>query len=109
MNHMEISSQKNIKSKKRATRALVLFSGGLDSVLAVKILEAQEIEVTALAYASYFFDAEQAKKTARENNINLVIKDISPEHLEVVKKPKFLPGIRHESLHRLSSFDAYSS
>lgn len=76
----------------KKAKALVLFSGGLDSILATKVLEKQGIEVTALTYVSYFFGAEQAKKSARENGIKLVIRDISVAHFEVVRNPLFGRG-----------------
>jgi len=66
---MKLMREKN-ESKKIPARALVLFSGGLDSILAVKILEGQGIEVTALAFVSFFFDSTQSEKSARENKIN---------------------------------------
>lgn len=70
-------------------KTLLLFSGGLDSILAAKILEKQGIEVTALAFESYFFTAEQAKRSAKENNIKLIVRDISFPHFKIVKKPLF--------------------
>jgi len=70
------------------TKALVLLSGGLDSILAVKVLEEQGIEVTGLAFESYFFDAQQAKKAAGELGIKLKIVDFSEKHLKIVKSPK---------------------
>jgi len=73
-------------------RALLLFSGGLDSILAAKILKRQGIDVSALTFVSYFFDAEQAKKSARENNIKLRVEDFSGEHFKIVKKPRFGRG-----------------
>lgn len=73
----------------KKVRALVLFSGGLDSILTVKILQEQGIEVKTLSFKSYFFGAEQAKKAAKNLKIPLKIIDISKEHLEVVKKPKY--------------------
>ncbi|MCX6762848.1 MAG: tRNA 4-thiouridine(8) synthase ThiI [Candidatus Moranbacteria bacterium] len=79
-------------SKKRAVRALVLFSGGLDSILAVKILLSLGVEATALTYVSYFFDASQAKRSARENKIKLKIVDFSKKHFEIIKNPLFGRG-----------------
>jgi len=70
-------------------KALVLFSGGLDSILACKILEKQKIEIVPIFFKSYFFGPETAQKSARENGLNLRVEDISKEHLEIVKKPKF--------------------
>jgi tRNA U34 2-thiouridine synthase MnmA/TrmU len=84
--------REKLEAKKTPGRALVLFSGGLDSILAVKILQKQGIDVTALTFVSYFFDAEEAKKSAKENNIQLVIRDISVAHLGIVKNPCFGRG-----------------
>jgi tRNA U34 2-thiouridine synthase MnmA/TrmU len=69
------------------TKALVVFSGGLDSILAVKVLEEQEIEVTGLSFDSYFFDTEESKKTAEQLGIDLIVKDISELQLDTVKNP----------------------
>ncbi len=70
-------------------KALLLFSGGLDSILAVKMLQKQEIEVVGLVFNSYFFDDEKARRSADELGIKLISKDFSKKHLEVVKTPKF--------------------
>jgi len=77
-----------MKSRKaNIVKALVLFSGGLDSLLAAKILEKQGIDVTALTFVSYFFDAEQAKKSAVANEIKLRIEHFPEKHLKIVKNP----------------------
>ena len=88
---MKLMREKN-ESKKIPARALVLFSGGLDSILAVKILEGQGIEGTALTFTSYFFDAQQAEKSARENKIKLKIVYFSDAHFDIIKKPKYGRG-----------------
>jgi len=77
---------------RKKTKALLLYSGGLDSILAAKILEGQEINITALTFVSHFFDAEQAKKSAKENGVELRIIDFSDKHLDVVKNPRFGRG-----------------
>ncbi len=83
---------KKIRTSKRKVskkpRALVVFSGGLDSILAVKILQEQGINVTALTFVSYFFDAESAKNSAGEAGVKLIAKDFSDIHLKIVEKPK---------------------
>jgi tRNA-uridine 2-sulfurtransferase len=71
------------------TKALVLFSGGLDSLLAIKVLELQDIEVTGLCFASNFFSCAKARETAAANNIKLKVVDISDEILAIVKNPHF--------------------
>lgn len=84
--------RKKIASKQNPARALVLFSGGLDSILAVKILEAQGIDVTALNFVGYFFDAQQAEKSALENKLKLKIVDFSAEHFRIIKNPSYGRG-----------------
>jgi len=74
--------------KKNKVRALVLFSGGLDSTLAVKVLEKQNIEVTGLAFVSYFFDDVKARISAEKNNITMRSVNFSQVHADVVKNPK---------------------
>ncbi len=70
------------------TKALVVFSGGLDSILAVKVLQEQGIQVTGLSFDSYFFDSVEAQKTAKQLGIELIVKDISEQQLETVKNPQ---------------------
>ncbi|MBA3047653.1 tRNA 4-thiouridine(8) synthase ThiI [Patescibacteria group bacterium] len=71
----------------KKTTALILFSGGLDSMIAAKVLQAQGIEVAGVCCVSNFFDCGKAKKAAEEISIDLKIIDISEELLEIVKNP----------------------
>lgn len=73
-------------------RALLLFSGGLDSILSAKILQKQRIDVTALTFESYFFDACEAQKSADANKIKLRIDNFAEKHLKIVKNPCFGRG-----------------
>lgn len=73
-------------------KALVLFSGGLDSILAAKLLREQGIKVVGLSFASYFFDAGQARKAARELKIPLKVIDFSKAHLKIVQAPQYRRG-----------------
>jgi tRNA U34 2-thiouridine synthase MnmA/TrmU len=75
------------KNSKKKIKALVLFSGGLDSLLVVKILEKQGLEVTGICFSSVFFGAEKAQKIAEVNNIKLVTKNFSEDILNLVKSP----------------------
>jgi len=72
----------------RQNKALILLSGGLDSILAAKILKDQGIKVVALTFKSYFFNEVAAKKAAKNLKIPLKIVDFSQEHLKMVKNPK---------------------
>jgi tRNA U34 2-thiouridine synthase MnmA/TrmU len=70
-------------------KALVLLSGGLDSMLAAKVLMEQGIEVTGVSFKSYFFGTGKAKKVAKQLGIELIEADFSEEHLKMVKNPKY--------------------
>jgi len=83
-----INNGKIIMGNKK-TKALVLFSGGLDSILAVKVLQEQKIDVTAMCFRSYFFNENKAQKAAKEIGVRLIIKDFSKKHLVMVKNPKY--------------------
>ncbi|MDP2736973.1 MAG: 7-cyano-7-deazaguanine synthase, partial [bacterium] len=69
------------------TKALVLLSGGLDSMLAARVLLDQGVEVTGLSFKSNFFGTIKAKKAAEQLGVELIEIDFSDEHLEMVKNP----------------------
>jgi tRNA-uridine 2-sulfurtransferase len=71
----------------KQTRALVLFSGGLDSMLAVKILERQNIKVDGVCFRSSFFEPHNAIKSAEVIGLDLKIVDIGEGILKLVKNP----------------------
>jgi tRNA U34 2-thiouridine synthase MnmA/TrmU len=73
----------------KRVKCLLLFSGGLDSILAAKVLLEQKIKVLPIFFKSYFFDSGIAKKSAKILGLKLKVFDFSKEHLKVVKKPKF--------------------
>ncbi|MFH1671375.1 MAG: tRNA 4-thiouridine(8) synthase ThiI [Candidatus Portnoybacteria bacterium] len=81
-----------MKEKKAKIQGLALLSGGLDSILAVKILQERGIEVTGLTFVSYFFGSGPAQKAAKLLNIELKTVDFSDQHLEIVKKPCYGHG-----------------
>ena len=70
-------------------RALALFSGGLDSMLSVLIIRKQGIVVEGVYFETPFFPAERAKRSAKEIDLPLKIKDVTYEMLEIIKSPKF--------------------
>jgi len=78
-----------LRKIRKKPKTLLLFSGGLDSILAAKILMEQNIKVKGITFKSYFFDAEQAKISAKEIGLPIKIIDFSQEHLAIVKKPKY--------------------
>jgi tRNA U34 2-thiouridine synthase MnmA/TrmU len=69
-------------------KALCVFSGGLDSMLAVELIRAQGIDVLALFFETPFFTSGKAEKSAREMGLSLKVLNIAKRHLEIVKHPK---------------------
>lgn len=70
------------------TKALAMVSGGLDSILAAKLIKEQGIEVVGVCFRSYFFSEASAIKMTKQIDIPLIVVDFSPEHFELVKNPK---------------------
>ncbi|MEI6858101.1 7-cyano-7-deazaguanine synthase [Psychrilyobacter sp.] len=70
-------------------KALALFSGGLDSSLAIKLVQKQGIEVIALNFVSHFFGGknEKADNMAKQLGVKLEYIDFSTIHTEIVKNP----------------------
>jgi tRNA U34 2-thiouridine synthase MnmA/TrmU len=65
-----------------------LFSGGLDSILAIKVLQDQDISIIALTFTTPFFGAERALEVAGQLEVDHRIVDITEDHLEMVRHPK---------------------
>lgn len=72
----------------KKTKALVLLSGGLDSILAVKLLLKQGIEVEAVNFRTNFCGPSKARPAAKMLGVPLREVNIRQEFLEVLKKPK---------------------
>lgn len=72
-------------------RALALFSGGLDSALAIKTVQEQGIEVIALNFVSHFFGGknEKAENMAKQLGIRLEYIDFKKRHTAVVQEPVY--------------------
>lgn len=69
--------------------ALGLFSGGLDSMLAVRVLQEQGICVIAVCFITPFFGPEKAQAAARQLGLDLQVIDITDVHLEMLKNPRY--------------------
>ena len=70
-------------------KAISLLSGGLDSILAVKIVQKQNISVTGLTCTTPFFNADKANAAAAEIHLPLIVEDITTEHLQMLKSPRY--------------------
>ncbi len=69
-------------------KAICVFSGGLDSILAATLVRRQGIDVLAVFFETPFFTHHKAEKSARIIDIPFRIVDITEPHLEVIKQPK---------------------
>ncbi len=74
--------------------ALSLFSGGLDSILASRVVAAQGITVLAIKFVSPFFDYSilrdpqgYTKKIKELYNIDVVVEDITKPYLQLLHQP----------------------
>ncbi len=71
-------------------KAISLFSGGLDSQLAVCIVKRQGIEVEGVNFKSPFFGGDQ-ELAAAANDLGISLKtiDISEEYMDVLRNPQY--------------------
>ena len=75
-------------------KAIALFSGGLDSMLAIKVIQEQGIEVIAMHFNIGFGStedrSEHLKKVADETGCELVVVDVRKRYVdEVLFSPKY--------------------
>ncbi len=71
-------------------KAVALLSGGLDSKLAIKIVQSQGVEVEALSFKTQFNCCkDEAGEAARELGVKVTLLSTDEEYLKLVEKPKF--------------------
>jgi hypothetical protein len=80
-------------TKKQIT-ALALYSGGLDSTLACRVVAAQGIKVVAVKFVTPFFGydllfrkKDYIKSIKEKFGIDVLLKDVTVPYLELLKKP----------------------
>ncbi len=67
--------------------AIALFSGGLDSILAVKVIEEQGLKVKCLHFTSPFFGkAAMQKKWEKLYNLDITCVDIGQDFVDILRK-----------------------
>lgn len=76
------------------TCALALFSGGLDSILACRVVAAQGITVQAVKFVTPFFgydllsiEQEYARKVKESYGIDVVLRDVSESYFSMLRNP----------------------
>ncbi|MDO8525912.1 MAG: hypothetical protein Q7S07_05435 [Candidatus Omnitrophota bacterium] len=76
-------------------KAIAMLSGGLDSILAVRLVQEQGIEIHAINFMTIFCTCTHkgcqhaATQAAKTLNIPLKVLNITEEYLEIIKKPKY--------------------
>jgi tRNA U34 2-thiouridine synthase MnmA/TrmU len=76
--------------------AIALFSGGLDSTLAIRLMQVQGINVHAIHFTSPFFGVSpdsdcgkyDARRAAGQINVPLTIQNLGEDYLEMLRKPQ---------------------
>jgi len=72
--------------------AIALFSGGLDSLIAVKWMQSRGYRVYPVYFLTPYMPIARALASARANGIDLIVRDISQQHLAMMKNPDLLFG-----------------
>jgi hypothetical protein len=71
-------------------RAVALLSGGLDSMLAVRILQEQGFDVDALNIRTFLECSKaRAAKAAAELGVSLTVLSVGDDYLDVIRKPTY--------------------
>ena len=68
-------------------RGLSLLSGGLDSQLAVRVLQRAGAEVEAVCFSTPFFDCAAAKRAAEALGVKLHVVDFLDDEIALIKNP----------------------
>ena len=68
-------------------RGLSLMSGGLDSQLAIRVLQSAGAEVEAVCFSTPFFDCTSAEKAAAALGVRLRVIDFLADEIELLKDP----------------------
>jgi tRNA-uridine 2-sulfurtransferase len=70
-------------------KAIALFSGGLDSILAAKVIQGLGIEVEGVTFETPFFSAKKAEAAAKVIGLSLTVIDITETHLHMLQAPRY--------------------
>jgi tRNA-specific 2-thiouridylase len=76
----------NLSLKK--VRALGLCSGGLDSMLSALLLRKQGVDVQWITFETPFFSSTKAKEASKTTRIPLMVENITPSYIEMLKNPR---------------------
>ncbi len=74
------------------TKAIALYSGGLDSTLAILVAMGQGIEVAAITFESYFGCSKDPFAAAAKFGFEVKLCHLADRFMDIVKKPRFGHG-----------------
>jgi tRNA-uridine 2-sulfurtransferase len=75
--------------KNQRVKGIGLLSGGLDSILAVKVLQEQGLELLGVTFTTPFFGAGPGLAAGLQAGIEMRVVDISEIHLAMLKDPRY--------------------
>ncbi len=70
-------------------KAIALFSGGLDSILAVKWMQHRGYTVYPVFFRAPYLKADKAVQSAEQNSLDLKIIDIHADHMQLLDNPAY--------------------
>ncbi len=72
------------------TKAVALLSGGLDSILAIRILQEQGVEVEAINFQTIFTCCrDNAAQAAHELGVRLTVIGQEDDYIELIRRPRY--------------------
>ncbi|MBS7621933.1 hypothetical protein KEJ32_07475, partial [Candidatus Bathyarchaeota archaeon] len=84
--------------EKVKVKALALYSGGLDSSLAIRLMQEQDVEVEAVTFLTPFFTTKKGgfsvQRAAEKLGVPLKVVRLGLDYLRIIRKPKYGYG-RH--------------
>ncbi|NLD37518.1 MAG: tRNA 4-thiouridine(8) synthase ThiI [Desulfatiglans sp.] len=70
-------------------KALSIFSGGLDSILAVKLVMLSGVDVLPVNFTTPFFSPDKAIESAEKNSLPIKVVDITDRYFPMFKAPVY--------------------
>ncbi len=75
--------------KNRKGKGIGLLSGGLDSLLAARVLKMQDLDLIGITFATPFFGPKPGQDLAHMAGIPVLVIDITDKHLEMLRNPVY--------------------
>ncbi len=75
--------------KNRRAKGIGLLSGGLDSILAVKVLQEQDLDLLGVTFVTPFFGPQPGLDAGRIAGVPILALDIGEKHLAMLKNPVY--------------------